>query len=70
MSECGAAETSAGSDGSVSMQDIGDPVVRKLGGWGFAARERYLFQTAPKQLPTWRLANQSRRNLADVLYQA
>lgn len=51
------------------MDDMDDPVVPKLGGWDFAARERYLFQTAPKQIPTWRLANQSRRHLADVLFQ-
>ena len=47
------------------MTDAIDP---RLAGWDFARRERELFATA-KDLPTWRLANQSRRLLAAVLYE-
>lgn len=41
----------------------------RLTDWNFAARERDLFAACQK-IPTWRLANQSRRLLADVVKQA
>jgi hypothetical protein len=40
----------------------------RLSSWNFAARERELFGDSPK-IETWRLANQSRRLLAEVIRQ-
>lgn len=45
-----------------------DVIRPPLTGWNFASRERELFATA-KQLPTWRVANQSRKFLAAIVHQ-
>jgi hypothetical protein len=45
-----------------------DVIVGDLKRWQFAQRERALFADASK-IPTWRLANQARRLLADVTRQ-
>jgi hypothetical protein len=37
-----------------------------LSNWPFGPRERDLFESAQKDLPTWRMANQARRHLAGV----
>jgi hypothetical protein len=42
-------------------------VVRsKLSDWDFGPREKVLFESAKRELPTWRMANQSRRHLAGI----
>lgn len=43
-------------------------VVRsKLSNWPFGKREKALFESAKKDLPTWRMANQARQHLAGVV---
>jgi hypothetical protein len=44
-------------------------IVPQLRGWKFAERERTLLGDAGTQLPTWRLANFSRKTLASVAEQ-
>lgn len=46
-----------------------DVIKPDLKHWDFAKRERGLFEKAPVQLPTWRLANFSRKTLASVAEQ-
>jgi hypothetical protein len=49
------------------MDEQPDEVIRpKLGDWSLHAREKELFATADK-LPTWRLADNCRRSLLDVV---
>jgi hypothetical protein len=44
-----------------------EKIVRsKLSDWNFGPREEALFESAKKELPTWRMANQARRHLAGV----
>jgi hypothetical protein len=44
-------------------------IVPRLRGWDFAKRERALLDVASRQIPTWRLANFSRKTLASVAEQ-
>jgi hypothetical protein len=54
--------------GQARICEVPTPLTLKLGGWDFARPEAELFSTA-KPLPTWRLANQSRRFLAAVIHE-
>jgi hypothetical protein len=46
--------------------DAQEIIVPQLKGWDFAKREKDLFEKASTQLPTWRLANFSRKTLSSV----
>jgi hypothetical protein len=51
----------------VSEPEDKERIVRsKLPDWDFGPREKGLFDSAKKELPTWRMANQARRHLAGV----
>lgn len=47
----------------------GEIIKLDLKRWRFAERERRLFEQAPHQLPTWRLANFGRKTLASLAEQ-